>query len=29
MVSVAFLAEEFSIAGVSRCQFAGTAVVAQ
>jgi hypothetical protein len=28
-VSVAFLAEEFSIAGVNRCQFAGTAVVAQ
>jgi hypothetical protein len=28
-VSVAFLAEEYSIAGVSRCQFAGTAVVAQ
>jgi hypothetical protein len=27
-VSVAFLAEEYSIAGVSRCQFAGTAVVA-
>ena len=29
MVSVAFLAEEYSIAGVGRCQFAGTAVVAQ
>jgi hypothetical protein len=28
-VSVTFLAEEYSIAGVSRCQFAGTAVVAQ
>jgi hypothetical protein len=28
-VSVSFLAEEYSIAGVSRCQFAGTAVVAQ
>jgi hypothetical protein len=28
-VSVAFLAEEYSIAGVSRCQFSGTAVVAQ
>jgi hypothetical protein len=28
-VSAAFLAEEYSIAGVSRCQFAGTAVVAQ
>jgi hypothetical protein len=28
-VSVAFLAEEYSIAGVSRCQFGGTAVVAQ
>jgi len=28
-VSVAFLAEEYSIAGVNRCQFAGTAVVAQ
>jgi hypothetical protein len=28
-VSVAFLAEEYSIAGVSRCQFAGSAVVAQ
>jgi hypothetical protein len=28
-VSVAFLAEEYSIAGVGRCQFAGTAVVAQ
>jgi hypothetical protein len=28
-VSIAFLAEEYSIAGVSRCQFAGTAVVAQ
>ena len=28
-VSVAFLAEEYSIAGVSRCQFAGAAVVAQ
>ena len=28
-VSVAFLSEEYSIAGVSRCQFAGTAVVAQ
>jgi hypothetical protein len=27
--SVAFLAEEYSIAGVNRCQFAGTAVVAQ
>jgi hypothetical protein len=27
-VSVAFLAEEYSIAGVGRCQFAGTAVVA-
>jgi hypothetical protein len=29
MVSASFLAEEYSIAGVSRCQFAGTAVVAQ
>jgi hypothetical protein len=29
IVSVAFLNEEFSIAGVNRCQFAGTAVVAQ
>jgi hypothetical protein len=28
-VSVSFLAEEYSIAGVARCQFAGTAVVAQ
>jgi hypothetical protein len=28
-VSVAFLSEEYSIAGVNRCQFAGTAVVAQ
>jgi hypothetical protein len=28
VVSVAFLAEEYSIAGVNRCQFAGTAVVA-
>jgi len=28
-VSVTFLAEEYSIAGISRCQFAGTAVVAQ
>ena len=28
-VSVSFMAEEYSIAGVSRCQFAGTAVVAQ
>jgi len=28
-VSVSFLAEEYSIAGVSRCQFAGTAVAAQ
>jgi hypothetical protein len=28
-VSVSFLAEEYSIAGVSRCQFAGTADVAQ
>ena len=28
-VSVSFLAEEYSIAGVSRCQFAGTGVVAQ
>jgi hypothetical protein len=28
MVSASFLAEEYSIAGVSRCQFAGTAVVA-
>ncbi len=28
-VSVAFLAEEYSIAGVNRCQFGGTAVVAQ
>jgi hypothetical protein len=28
-VSLAFLAEEYSIAGVNRCQFAGTAVVAQ
>jgi adhesin HecA-like repeat protein len=28
-VSVSFLAEEFSIAGVSRCQLSGTAVVAQ
>ena len=28
-VSLSFLAEEYSIAGVSRCQFAGTAVVAQ
>lgn len=27
-VSVSFLAEEYSIAGVNRCQFAGTAVVA-
>jgi hypothetical protein len=27
-VSLAFLAEEYSIAGISRCQFAGTAVVA-
>ena len=29
MVSVSFLGEEFSIAGVARCQFAGTAVSAQ
>jgi hypothetical protein len=29
MVSASFLAEEYSIAGVGRCQFAGTAVVAQ
>ncbi len=28
-VSVTFLGEEYSIAGVGRCQFAGTAVVAQ
>jgi hypothetical protein len=28
-VSVSFLGEEFSIAGVARCQFAGTAVSAQ
>ncbi len=28
-VSLAFLSEEYSIAGVNRCQFAGTAVVAQ
>jgi hypothetical protein len=28
-VSVSFLAEEYSIAGVARCQFSGTAVVAQ
>jgi len=28
-VSVAFLGEEYSIAGVGRCQFAGTAVAAQ
>lgn len=28
-VSLSFLSEEYSIAGVSRCQFAGTAVVAQ
>ena len=28
-VSVSFLGEEFSIAGVTRCQFAGTAVSAQ
>jgi hypothetical protein len=28
-VTVSFLAEEYSIAGVSRCQFAGTGVVAQ
>jgi hypothetical protein len=28
-VSVAFLSEEYSIAGVNRCQFSGTAVVAQ
>jgi len=28
-VSVSFLAEEYSIAGVGRCQFAGTAVSAQ
>ena len=28
-VSVSFMAEEYSIAGVARCQFAGTAVVAQ
>jgi hypothetical protein len=28
-VSVSFLSEEYSIAGVNRCQFAGTAVVAQ
>ena len=28
-VSVSFMAEEYSIAGVSRCQFSGTAVVAQ
>jgi hypothetical protein len=28
-VSVSFLGEEYSIAGVSRCQFAGTAVSAQ
>ena len=28
-VSVSFLAEEYSIAGVARCQFAGTAVPAQ
>jgi len=28
-VTVAFLNEEFTLAGVSRCQFAGTAVVAQ
>ena len=28
-VSVSFLAEEYSIAGVSRCQFAGTGVAAQ
>ena len=27
--AVSFLAEEYSIAGVSRCQFAGTGVVAQ
>jgi hypothetical protein len=29
MVSASFLAEEYSIAGVGRCQFSGTAVVAQ
>ncbi len=28
-VSVSFLGEEYSIAGVARCQFAGTAVAAQ
>jgi hypothetical protein len=28
-VSVSFLGEEYSIAGVARCQFAGTAVTAQ
>jgi hypothetical protein len=28
-VSVAFLGEEYSIAGVARCQFAGTAVAAE
>ena len=28
-VSVSFLGEEYSIAGVARCQFAGTAVSAQ
>lgn len=28
-VSLSFLSEEYSIAGVSRCQFAGTAVAAQ
>jgi hypothetical protein len=28
-VSVSFLGEEFSIAGVARCQFAGTAIAAQ
>lgn len=28
-VSVSFLGEEYSIAGVARCQFAGTAVLAQ